>query len=205
MIDHILKKNSIVDYLKHRGHHPVRHTSGGKLFYNCPLPGHQESKPSFVVWTEASFENFYCFGCQRSYSIIHLISLIEGISYRAVLKRLADGVDVSPIADMEYSLDRMSEDFIRPSPFDTPELLLEISSMCRLYLESVEFNPDEQCIIQMMWKQIDADLLEFRFADIEETFRNLPMALANRQEKWKSMRYEREKQAYASSGDSTSV
>ncbi len=206
MIDRVLKKNSITGYLKTRGHHPVKSIAGGKLFYNCPLPGHDESKPSFVVFTESAYENFYCFGCQRAYNIIHLISQMESISYRVVMARLSEGVDISPRADNEFILDKMAEDFERPSPFDRDDVLLEMSDMCRLYLEAVGEDSDERCIIEGVWKQIDNDLAEYRFSDVEETFLNLPKILAQRHEKWKSMRFEKMRQAYAGeSGNQTSV
>ena len=66
VIEHILKKKSIVEYLEKKGYQPFKQLTGGKLSYLCPLPGHTETRPSFFVWTNSEFENFYCFGCLRS-------------------------------------------------------------------------------------------------------------------------------------------
>ena len=49
--------------MEKKGHFPVKNLTGGRLSYLCPLPWHAESKPSFVVWTNSEYENFYCFGC----------------------------------------------------------------------------------------------------------------------------------------------
>ncbi len=166
------------------------------MFYNCPLPGHEESNPSFVVFTDSAYENFYCFGCLKSYHIIHLISQMEAVSYREVVARLSEGVDISPSADVEYVLDKIAEEYNRPSPFNRDDLLLELSDMCRLYLEAVGGDSDERCIIEGVWRQLDSDLMECRFSDIEETFVNLPKILVRRHEKWKSMRFEKMRESY---------
>ena len=63
LVYQILKTKSIVSYLERKGHNPVKQLSGGRLSYLCPFVDHKESKPSFMVWTNAEFENFHCFGC----------------------------------------------------------------------------------------------------------------------------------------------
>ena len=66
----ICKAKPITDYLTKKGHQPAKRMSGGKISYCCPLPDHKEKKPSFVVYTQGPYQNFYCFGCLHENELI---------------------------------------------------------------------------------------------------------------------------------------
>jgi DNA primase len=79
VIEQILHKKKITDYLASKGIHPKGRESNGKLKYWCPI--HQEkNSPSFIVYLNGEFENFYCYGCKAKYHIIHLYRDLEGFS-----------------------------------------------------------------------------------------------------------------------------
>lgn len=188
VFDQIIKSRSIVDYLDRLGHQPVRRISNGRLMYLCPLPGHNESKPSFVVWTNAEYENFYCFGCSRSRHIVHLVSFMEEISFKAAFLKLADGIHVTVADEILHSLDAFEKNYeANKQPFsplsDLSYLLGSLSSLCRSYLKSVDFDPTETSIIDKLWESVDSDILEYRFDSIENTLNSLPSVLQKRKEK----------------------
>lgn len=57
---------------------------------NCPLPGHDDSTPSFNLWAEDENgvpQRYGCFGCGRGGDVVGLISEIEGLSDQAALVR----------------------------------------------------------------------------------------------------------------------
>lgn len=57
---------------------------------NCPLPGHDDSTPSFNLWAEDENgvpQRYGCFGCGRGGDVVGLISEIEGLSDQAALTR----------------------------------------------------------------------------------------------------------------------
>ncbi len=184
IIHKVLHEKLIVDYLEKKGHHPVKQLNGGKLSYFCPFPDHSETKPSFIVWTNAEFQNFRCFGCQRCYHIIHLVSGLEGISFKAALEKLSGGMEVSlteDIAVLDMQIKKVYDSWSQG--MDLSESLMSISSLCRSYLDGMGNDEHEQCIIDKLLFLVDDDLANFNFDGIEETLRFLPELLVLRSEK----------------------
>lgn len=184
VIEQILQTKSIVSYLESHGHTPVREFSGRSM-YLCPLPGHNESKPSFVVWTNSEYENFFCFGCTKHSNIIHLVSYMESISFRDAVKLLSDGMEITSEDEILSALNSFEKKYQEnKQPFapvqDLSFTLFSISSLCRSYLQSVDFNEAETVIIDKLWENVDSDLLNYKFEDIDETLQSLPRILQGR-------------------------
>src|SRR4051812_41838588 len=92
VIDEILRTRKITEYLTTKGIHPESE-SAGKIKYRCPL--HQgDNDPSFMVYTNGEFENFYCFGCRAKYHIIHLYRDLEKVSFKEALQKLGSGLEI---------------------------------------------------------------------------------------------------------------
>ena len=156
LVYHILKKKSIVDYLEHKGHQPVKVLSGGKLSYLCPFADHKEKKPSFIVWTNADYENFRCFGCLRNYNIINLVSELEGISYKDAISRLSEDMEINIREDISLELDLIRKSYDdRLFEAGLSESLLSLSSLGHAYLKSVDMDETEQGIMNKLWCEID--------------------------------------------------
>lgn len=157
--------------MEKKGHFPVKQLTGGRLSYLCPLPWHSETKPSFVVWTNSEYENFYCFGCQAKHNIIHLVSYLDSISARAAIEKLSDGIEFS-IKDEEKIL--QAEFFAgleKKAPDVVGELarsLVEISNICNAFLESVDYDEKECERMDKLWKIVDQSLQDFDFDKIEK-------------------------------------
>jgi len=198
MIEHILQNKSIVEYLEKNGHNPVRELSDGRLSYLCPFSDHHETKPSFMVWTNSTFENFYCFGCQRQYHIIHLVSFLENISFKDALHKLSDGLEFTADQDQDYTIKKIIKEWKNnQKDSDLSYIFLSISGMCRAYLESVNHDKEECRVIDILWKNIDAEIAEFDFPSIETTLNHLPKMLQNRRIKFEKIKIERMKAQYA--------
>lgn len=60
-------------------------TSNGWYNTHCPLPGHDDSSPSFGVNPDKG--TFNCFGCGQSGDLISFIQKMEGITFRQALER----------------------------------------------------------------------------------------------------------------------
>ncbi len=183
------------------GHSPVRVLSNGNLQYKCPLPDHTESKPSFVVYTNDQFENFYCFGCQRKYHIIHLISFMENISFREVVDRLSDGEEISTEEDLSMVFAGIDKDYKKIEPsLKLAETMLSINSLCSLYLRGVGHDDIECSIMDKMWSSVDRCLLDFNFDDIEEMLKHLPSMLNIRHRKYNKRQAAALKEQYTRKG-----
>jgi hypothetical protein len=73
----IKERVDIVDYIsRHMQLRPV----SGKLVGKCPLPGHEDSSPSFWVYPQT--RSWYCFGCNRGGDVIHFAHAIDGTTAR---------------------------------------------------------------------------------------------------------------------------
>lgn len=51
--------------------------SGGNWTARCPLPGHDDKTPSFVVYRDNE-RGWHCFGCQRGGDVVNLAQLAWG-------------------------------------------------------------------------------------------------------------------------------
>ena len=194
----VLQKKSIVDYLERKGHQPVKTLTGGKLLYLCPFPDHDESKPSFTVYTQSEYENFYCFGCQRSHSIIQLVAGLESLSFKEALTRLSDGMDINYLEGVDLEVERINKEFQRSSiSLQTSEELMSISTMCRMYLNSVGRDKTETKIVDKLFAVVDKSVQEADFSDISETATSLPMLLMKRREKYEKIKIERMRKEHA--------
>jgi len=178
LIHHILKTKSIVEYLEKKGHFPVKHLTGGRLSYLCPLPWHSETKPSFVVWTNSEYENFYCFGCQATHNIIHLVSFLDSISARKAIEKLSDGVEFT-IADDEklvqadliphyLKIAGITGDGQIDAVLQLSKSMVDISNICNMFLESVDYDEKECERMDKLWAIIDKSLQDFDFEKIEK-------------------------------------
>jgi DNA primase len=214
VIDQVCSKKSIIGYLEEKGHKPFKVLTGGKFAYLCPFPDHNETKPSFIVWTNSEHENFHCFGCQRGFSIVHLVAGLESISFKDALERLCEGLEVSLEDSVMYSTALSAK---AANEKDTQlgyiaDRLTVISSLCRTYLESVDNDPNEQCIIDRLYRQVDSELANFELDKIDDTAAYLPEILQRRREKFEQLKleelarsYERARDDRAQRGESAGV
>jgi len=193
IIYQVLRKKPILDYLEKRGHQPVKSLPGGKYQFVCPFPDHNETRPSFIVYTQSGdFENFHCYGCQRSYNIIHLVAGLEGLSFKEALARLSEGMEISLSDGVDIELERIAKDFERPREVvQLQDVLMAISSMARSYLESVNNDPAECCIIDSLYASVDNDIASCCFENIYETFSFLSATLMKRRRLLKKTQLER--------------
>lgn len=168
LIENILLSKPITAYLEQKGIVPVKRMSG-RLWYQCPFPDHKETKPSFVVYTTGEFENFYCFGCNRKYHIIDLVSKLEKISFKESVSRLSDGAVITPFDETQFQGRKIRDAFIHPiDAFGISETLMMMSSSCRMYEESVGRDKDELEKMDKFWGVVDGCVLDSDFDAIKE-------------------------------------
>lgn len=163
-----------------KGHNPVNKLSGGRLSYLCPLPWHQETKPSFTVWVNAEYENYYCFGCQSHNNIINLVSGLEGVSNTGAIKILAQDANISVDDEHQLAQEKFMDYKVADPVNDLAENLLSISRICNLFLESVDYDKQECEIIKKVWSFLDKSLLEHDIEAIESLYYNIENVIKKR-------------------------
>jgi hypothetical protein len=161
--------------LEKKGHSPVKHLTGGRLSYLCPLPWHSETKPSFIVWTHADYENFYCFGCQSKHNIIHLVSYLESIPVKKAIEQLADGLEFSIVDEEKLeqeawmnAVNLIGTQQSKNPTADISKVLIELSDICQTFLKGVGDEPKEHERIDKLWGIVDAHLRDYEFDKIEQ-------------------------------------
>lgn len=64
----------------------------------CPLPGHDERTPSFVVYSDEG--RFHCYGCGEYGDVFALVQKMEGSDFRSAVVSLAEWANV-PLSEEE--------------------------------------------------------------------------------------------------------
>lgn len=65
----------------------------GDEMISCPLPGHDDSTPSFNLWDPDSDgvpQRYGCFGCSRGGDAVDLIAALEGLPHDEALRRAGE-------------------------------------------------------------------------------------------------------------------
>ena len=78
-----IKQLDIVEYLKLCGHHPVK-TQGERVWYLSPL--RSEKTPSFCVYIDKIFQDWFDFGSGDGGSIIDLVMAQKKCGYPEAIK-----------------------------------------------------------------------------------------------------------------------
>ena len=83
---------SIEEFLLDKGLSSIR-KYGDKAIYNCPI--HKGDKtPSFYVYKKDDGDDFYCFGCKKGGSVLHLKSYIDSEKFGKSLVYFCDKLKI---------------------------------------------------------------------------------------------------------------
>lgn len=159
VISEILKTRKITDYLAQKGHHPVGNIMNGKLKYLCPL--HKTDKaPSFIVYLNGEFENFFCYGCKSGGKIVHLYRELENISTKEAITALANGLELDVNAEIAHAIREINEERALMTEYTIVDAALSLNKMLYDFLKLVHYesscvdSAEKMC--QMIDKLIDA-------------------------------------------------
>lgn len=142
VIQEILKKHKITDYLARKGIFPAVPEHNGKIKYRCPL--HEgDNDPSFMVYTNGEYENFFCYGCRNRYNIIHLYSLLEKVPLKKTLQNLGDGLGIDVNSEIDNTVKEIQNDDSVWSEYTPVQLSLLVARLSYEFLEKVE--KDKSC------------------------------------------------------------
>lgn len=91
-IEHVKTRTDIVRVAE--GYTSLR-KSGRHWIGKCPIPGHHDSTPSFVVYEES--QSWHCYGCGEGGDVINLVMLAEGLQFRRAVEVLGGDVEHKPL------------------------------------------------------------------------------------------------------------
>jgi len=153
-IENILKEKKISSYLEDKGILPTRKFAD-KQVYRCPVHT-GDNDPSFTVYSNESkgYETYYCFGCQSGGSIIQLISAIEHIPVKDILKDLSSEFKIDSKTALEITCDGL-EQLLHYHPIKENKILLKLSNICYLFFQEVSFDDEEFKFMDGVFEKID--------------------------------------------------
>ena len=139
LIKEILQANKITDYLAKKGHHPVGSESGGKLKYRCPI--HEGDRtPSFMVYLNGNFENYFCYGCKHTYNIIHLYMAMENVTKKVAIRELSKDLNIDFDAHINEAVEYCERNDSIREQFTLEELALAVSRFIYDFIKRVNFE-----------------------------------------------------------------
>jgi hypothetical protein len=166
-IEQILDRYPIIKYLEDKGVRSVS-SAGNKTRFHCPLPGHDDSTPSFFVF-ENGHQAYKCFGCLAAGDVINLRCEMERISLKNAIRYFLKESGIAFMGEDAVSgcLQRMVDSYIRTDVINTGELSIKIGRACHDYLELVDFDEDELTAIEGGMKVLDQFVRALDFIQLE--------------------------------------
>lgn len=150
-IKKILEKIKITDFLENRNISPAR-SFNNKLLYHCPLHS-GDNDPSFIVYLNDIYENFYCYGCHTGGNVINLISEINKKSIKQVIRELAKNLNIKEENILDAEIEKLEKEIVNRNSIE--ELSLKLSRCCYNYFETVNFNKEEMIFFEKVFEKID--------------------------------------------------
>ena len=175
LIEEILRTKRITDYLNSKGIYPVGGEINGKFRYCCPI--HKEKVPSFMVYLNGEFENYFCFGCKHKYHIIHLYSALENVSYKEAVKALGKDLNITSEQEIDYAIRDMERDSSMKEEFNPAELPLIIGRTVYDFLKEVEYDPEMVKCTDELFKVLDQAIDEVNMNVMKNIYDNITDAL----------------------------
>jgi hypothetical protein len=174
ILDEIRRTNKISDYLASKGVPPYTrgNSNPNRLSYCCPL--HKETQPSFMLYLDGPYENYFCFGCKRGGGIVSLYSEMENVSFREALSVLGKDLDLSSEGELDLLLRKIKEDNHKSqekAEMQLAELSLNFSILAYTILERTNFDSDAVEFLEKMFKVIDSYIWREDFESLEKCYR----------------------------------
>ena len=158
ILDKVRTDNPLTQYLAEKGYHP-EHEYGDKCAYLCPLPGHTDTSPSFFVFTNGAYDNFYCWGCSAWGDVIEMHRRLNGLATRLdALKALGGKIEVDFEDEIEYSAHQLKslEEQTREEVSQIPgKISIYMSCVMFSHFEGSDKDLEEIKFLEKLYKKID--------------------------------------------------
>ena len=171
VLNEILKKFKITDYLESKGIHQ-KLTIGNKIKYTCPL--HKETDPSFMVYLNGDgTETYYCFGCKSGGGYINLLSAFEKISIKEAILRSSEGIEITDQAELDFILNLIKKEIDKSKEYakdDISRLLLNFAVLSYSILELTNFDEELINFMDKMYILVDDHAHKEEFTALEKMY-----------------------------------
>jgi DNA primase len=154
VLQDILSRERIAEYLEARG--VDVQVAGSRMRCSCPLPGHEETHPSFYIGQfDDGADYFKCFGCSRSGNFISLLKLMESKSSKQVIHELCQKHGVKPGAYVPSVKSEPLPHEIMAAFCEEDALASDITTLARSYLRSRDGCEDAVNKVSRLYRRLD--------------------------------------------------
>ena len=154
----ILKEKKITDLLESREILPARKYED-KLIYHCPL--HKgDNEPSFTVYINEDYQNYYCYGCKSGGNIINLVSALDDITLRKSISQLVEGIKIDEGDAIRSVIEEIGSGKMNDNDTSIEQIVLKINNICYMHFSSLNFDESEINFFDDFFKKIDNLCLE---------------------------------------------
>jgi DNA primase len=167
--------------------------SGGWFNTNCPLPGHDDSSPSFGVNQEKG--TFHCFGCGASGDLISFVRKMEGLGFKQALERVMIITGINPDVELGKTyralkdIKNLADDYLNYQvEYDLPggitpiQFLRSVNERLKKFELIIGENSEEIEWIESIYQKVDTFIMKEDYKSLNGLWKNLGNEMKKRKE-----------------------
>jgi hypothetical protein len=180
----VLDQVDIVEILEDEYDLYFQESSGDWFNTNCPLPGHEDSSPSFGVNRETGA--YHCFGCGESGDLLSFIRKMEGLSFRQGLERLFAITGIDPekenndiyrtLRDLKNTVDdfiNFKVEYDLPGGISPVQFLITLSNRLKAFEKKNNYNPQAIEWVESIYEIADRSIMKEDYKKLNLIWKNL--------------------------------
>jgi hypothetical protein len=193
VIKDLLQEIDIIELLETEYDLFFMQQSGGWFNTNCPLPGHDDSSPSFGVNRDKG--TFHCFGCGASGDLISFVRKMEGLGFKQALERVMlitginPDVDESNIYRALKDIKNVAEDYLNyqieydlPGGISPVQFLRSLNERIKGFENKIESDPKEIAWIETVYQKADTFIMKEDYKSLNLLWKNIGKEMKSRLE-----------------------
>jgi hypothetical protein len=158
--------------------------SNGWFNTNCPLPGHDDSSPSFGVNRDKG--TFHCFGCGASGDLISFIRKMEGLGFKQALERvmIITGINPDLEANQVYralrDINSVADDYLNyqveydlPGGISPVQYLRSLAQRLKKFEVKTDYDSVILTWIDKIYEQADNYIMKEDYSNLKKLWKNL--------------------------------
>jgi DNA primase len=130
-----------------------------------------------VYTDEEGYENFYCFGCRASGTVISLHAALEKISWGKAAAFLSDGLDVSMDGELDFTIQEYEKSQKLKSAAGIKDafvdIVLKISNLGYIFMKATNYDEDELKFLEKLYHGVDQCVWEMDLETLEQVYQFL--------------------------------
>lgn len=151
---------------------------------NCPLPGHDDSSPSFGVNREKG--SFHCFGCGASGDLISFVRKMEGLGFKQAVERVMLITGINP--DLEQGeiyralrdINNVADDYLNyqveynlPGGISPVQFLRSLAERLKSFEVKTEYQEAELKWVDTIYEKADSFIMKEDYKNLNKLWKNL--------------------------------